>query len=155
MAYGLALMRSAVFGATDTSSWEAYYATQRARFAFYGMPEKELEAMMEGIIEDSRVEFPGFAYALGSTLCHFQEGMDSDDPMASAKSLAAVGQLGKRSIALWGTADTDVPYANHETLLKYVPHCELFSFPNESHMFFMKEENRAPIAKIIADFVLS
>ena len=34
----------------------------------------------------------------------------------------------KPSIALWGTADTDVPYRNHEMLMKHLPHCVLHTF---------------------------
>ena len=82
--------------------------------------------------------------------------VDNDEgPEANMARLARVGRQQKPTIALWGTADTDVPYKNSENLLSYVPHCELHTFEGESHMFFMKPENRRPVADIIADFVLA
>jgi pimeloyl-ACP methyl ester carboxylesterase len=108
------------------------------------------ESMIEGIVSDAAVEFNGFAYSLGSTL------VDLDEPLADTKArLRRVGALGKPSIALWGTADTDVPYRNHETLLECVPQCVLHTFEDESHMFFQKEELVPRIASIIAEFVLA
>jgi hypothetical protein len=48
-------MKSAVAGGGDTSSWQAYYSTQLARFSAYGIPKAELDDMMEGIVKDSEV----------------------------------------------------------------------------------------------------
>jgi pimeloyl-ACP methyl ester carboxylesterase len=143
-------MKSAVVGSGDVSSWQAYYSTQLARFTAYGISQAEVDSMMAGILKDSEVEFAGFAYSLGSTLVDWDT-----KPKMARQRMAAVGALEKRSIALWGTADTDVPYKNSDNLLKYIPHCKLHSFDGESHMFFMKEKNQRPVADVIADFVLS
>ena len=64
--------------------------------------------------------------------------------------LARVGRQQKPTIALWGTADTDVPFALHTTLLEHIPHCTLHMFEDESHMFFQKAELVPKIVAIIA-----
>ena len=80
--------------------------------------------------------------------------VDNDEgPEANMARLARVGRQQKPTIALWGTADTDVPFALHTTLLEHIPHCTLHMFEDESHMFFQKAELVPKIAAIIAEFV--
>jgi pimeloyl-ACP methyl ester carboxylesterase len=109
------------------------------------------EPLMAGrILQDAAVEFAGFAYSLGSSLLDL---MAADVPADVAARLAAVGRLGKPSLALWGTADTDVPYAQHVGLLQLVPHCALRPFAGESHMFFQKEKLEPVVADAVVSFV--
>jgi pimeloyl-ACP methyl ester carboxylesterase len=136
--------------AEAAGSWRAYYAAQWGRFRAHGLPEPVFEALMAGILQDAAVEFAGFAYSLGSSLL---ELVAADAPADRAARLAAVGRLGKPSLALWGTADTDVPFAQHQELLRRVPHCALRPFVGESHMFFQKAEMEPVVADAVAGFV--
>ena len=155
LTYGLDLMTSAARdtvtedGSSGSSGdehiWNAYSSTQFRRFKAYGVADEMFDSMMAGIVSDSSVEFNGYAYSLGSTLVN--NGGAPEEDMAR---LARIGAMNKPSIALWGTADTDVPYRNHETLLRYVPHCVLRTFEDESHMFFQvgpQLQTTAPFTK--------
>lgn len=146
--YALALMTSAVEG--GDVSWEAYYTAQYGRFKAYGMPDASFDAMMAGLVENAAVEFNGFAYSLGSSLVDFIGSADQNE-----RRLRELGKLGKPSIAIWGTVDTDVPYRLHENLLRHVPHCVLHSFADKSHMFLMDKESAWIIRETVADFLLA
>jgi len=145
--YGLALMTSAIEG--GVTSWEAYYTAQYGRFKAYGMPHASFKALMAGVLDNSVVEFNGFAYSLGSSLLDFTDASEVNE-----RRLRELGKLGKPSIAIWGTADTDVPYKNHKNLLRHVPHCVLHSFADRSHMFLMDKENTWILKETVADFLL-
>merc|ERR1712039_548283 len=72
--YALALMRSAVNG--DSTSWAHYYTAQYARFKAYGMSQEELSKVMASLTAEAEVEFPGFAYSLGSSILDLMDASE-------------------------------------------------------------------------------
>lgn len=148
--YASDLMDSHVTG-NESSSWQAYYKMQYGRCKASNLNDDEFEARMAEIVKSSEVDFKGMAYSMGSSMVDFTD--ESEE--VALKRLEAVGKLAKPSIAIWGTADTDVPYAQHETLSACVPHCKVHDFKDKTHMFLLESDALPELGNIISEFVLT
>ena len=130
-------------------AWKAFYATQSKRFDAYGLKDpKHLQRLKDNIVSDSKIEFYGYAYAIGASflaLFHDQDGQ---------KRLKEIAKRNIPTICLWGTADTDVPFKGSKYLLECIPQAVLHTVEGASHSLLGENEAQTKkLGKIISDFV--
>jgi pimeloyl-ACP methyl ester carboxylesterase len=89
--------------------------------------------------------YAGYSQAILSTLRHYQmSGLDEE--------YAAIGELGMKVSALWGTEDKVVPFAASAKVQKLIPQLQLYPFDGADHSitFAQAEQVNQQLLAILA-----
>ena len=91
-----------------------------------------------------QMQYKGFIYALLSTARNF-------NLFSAQEMFAAVGQLNKPTLTIWGTDDGVVPFRGSEELMLHIPHSQLFVLEQGKHD--ITYANPSYVGSAIRDFL--